>query len=384
MARLTARSLLERLVGFDTTSRESNLALIHFVQDYLTACGVRSTLIHDSGGTKANLWATIGPPERGGVVLSGHTDVVPVDGQPWDSDPFAVVERDGRLYGRGTADMKGFVAVILSKVPDFAAAPLQTPVHIALSYDEEVGCLGVHGIVDHIRSSGPLPRLAIVGEPTRMQVVDAHKGVLSVNTEVVGLEAHSSAPQAGVNAIQVAAEIVARLRDLQADFETERDDRFDPPWSTVQVGTIAGGTARNIIPLRCEFGWAIRPLPGVDPGRRLAQWAERVEQELLPAMQALSPSCCIRHHIGPVVQALSPQPGSEAETLAFRLAGVNRSFAVSYAAEAGTFQQAGIPTVICGPGDIAEAHKPNEFIELSELGACEAFMDRLILELRSW
>ena len=379
----TSRDLIDQLVAFDTTSRESNLGLIGFVRGYLHEHGVASTLIHDAEGRKANLWATIGPQDRGGVVLSGHTDVVPVDGQPWDTDPFAVTEADGRLYGRGTSDMKSFIAVVLAKVPQFLAAPLKTPVHLAFSYDEEVGCIGVHGIIDHIRAgtSGPLPKLAIVGEPTNMQVVDAHKGVFSVNTEVIGLEAHSSAPQSGVNAIHVAAEVLGRLKELQQELEAFRDERFEPPFSTIQVGTISGGTARNIIPLRCEFGWAIRPLPGVDPRPHFERWRDRVEKDLMPAMQAVDPSCCIRHRMGPVVQALSPQPGSAAEVLAFRLAGANRAHAVSYAAEAGAFQKAGIPTVICGPGDIAQAHKPNEFIELSQVAACESFMDRLTASL---
>jgi acetylornithine deacetylase len=387
MDALTSRELIDKLIGFDTTSRDSNLALIDFVRDYLDGFGIASTLIFDETRRKANLWATIGPDDIGGVVLSGHTDVVPVDGQPWDSDPFNVIERDGRLFGRGTSDMKSFIAIALARVPQFRAASLRLPVHLAFSYDEEVGCLGVHGIIDHLKvgqlAGRPLPRLAIVGEPTGMQVVDAHKGVFSVNTEVIGLEAHSSAPQTGVNAIQVAAGLIGRLDDLQRELAAPglTDNRFEPPWSTIQVGTIGGGTARNIIPLRCEFGWAIRPLPGVDVRPHFERWVEAIEREVVPAMQAVHPSCCVRHRLGRPVQALSPEPGSPAEALAFRLAGANRTIAVSYAAEAGSFQAAGIPTVLCGPGHISEAHKPNEFIDLSQVAACEAFMDRLVGEL---
>ncbi len=382
---LSSRGLIEKLVSFDTTSRESNLALIDFVAGYLDDLGVKSTLIHDADRRKANLWATIGPDDVGGVVLSGHTDVVPVDGQAWDTDPFKVAERDGCLFGRGTSDMKSFVAGALAAAPSFASQRLKTPVHFAFSYDEEVGCLGIGGIIGHINAGGQKPRLVIVGEPTAMQVVDAHKGVFTVNTVVEGLEAHSSAPDDGVNAVQIAADLVGRLNDLRRDLSVPDlcDPRFDPPYSSIQVGTIHGGTARNIIPRSCEFAWAIRPLPGVDVRPHFDRWVAGIERDVVPAMRAVHPACCVRHRMGPVVLALSPDPGSAAEALAFKLTGANRSLAVSYAAEAGAFQAAGIPTVLCGPGDIAQAHKPNEFIALDQVAAAEKFMADLLVELRS-
>lgn len=385
MQALTVRQMIDKLVSFDTTSRDSNLQLIDFVATYLRGFGIEPAILYSPDGAKANLYATIGRPDIGGVALSGHSDVVPIDGQAWDTPPFTVTEKDGRLYGRGTADMKSFPAVALALLPEFLARPLKVPVHIALSYDEEVGCLGVGGIIDHIRAGQRMPQLVIVGEPTEMQVVDAHKGVMAVNTRVTGLEGHSSAPHLGVNAVQVAVDLISRLMRLQTELQAPDllNDRFAPPFSTVHVGHIHGGTARNIIPAHCDFLWEIRPLPGYDPHPLYDRFVAEAEREVLPAMRAIHPGAAIEHTIIADVEGLKAEPGSPAETLALKLVGSNRTYAVSYGTEAGQFQRGGMPTVVCGPGNIREAHKPNEFIELSQVAACEVFMRKLIAELRA-
>jgi len=376
--------MIERLVAFDTTSRESNLDLIAFVAEYLGSHGVNSTLIHNAERTKANLYATIGPAEVGGVVLSGHTDVVPVDGQDWHSDPFTVKAEGGRLYGRGTADMKSFSAVVLALLPEFLAAPLKTPVHLALSYDEEVGGLGAPDIVAHMQTAGPRPKLVIVGEPTEMTVVDAHKSVVAVDTVVTGLEAHSSATHRGVNAIMAAAEMMVFLGRLAAELETSGNPtahRFDPPYSTVSVGGVEGGTARNIIPRHCCFKWAARMLPGETTDELLRRMDAHAEATLLPPLRRIHPEASIVNRVIGSMPSLHPEPGSAAETLALALVGSNRTHAVSYGTEAGMFQAIGVPTIVCGPGNIREAHKPDEYIELSQVEACVGFMRRLIARL---
>jgi len=376
----TTEALLAELIAFDTTSRLSNLALIEHVRAYLQGQGIASELVFDATGAKANLFATIGPDTHGGIVLSGHTDVVPVDGQDWSSDPFTLVERDGLLYGRGTCDMKGFIACVLSKVPEWTSRPLKEPVHLAFSYDEEVGCLGVHGLLEHVVRNHPRPRLAIVGEPTSMQVVDSHKGIQSFYTEVTGLEAHSSATHVGVSAILAAADLIHYLGQLAEELRLEGDPsgRFTPGYTTISVGTIEGGTAINIIPRSCRFGWEFRPLPGTDPASILARFEAFANQMVLPAMQARFPEASIvtrpRSHCPP----LDAEPGSAAETLALALAESNETHAVSYTTEASLFQKsAAIPTVVCGPGDILQAHRPDEFVARAQLSLCLDFLDRL-------
>lgn len=378
----TAEEMLSRLVAFDTTSRDGNIPLIEFVEDYLDGWNVPHFRVDYEAGKKTNLFATIGPDIAGGIVLSGHTDVVPVDGQPWTSDPFALTARDDRLYGRGTCDMKGFIAVILSMVPQFAKAALKSPIHLALSCDEEVGCRGVRPLVAHMRDHLPKPRAVIVGEPTSMKVVNAHKSALTFSTDVTGLEAHSSLTDQGVNAIMVAGELLSEINRIRADLIAEGDPthRFNPPYSTVHVGLISGGTAKNIIPRHCGFQWETRLLPTADADavpRRLQQFSKSLE----PAMKAVSADAGIDTQCVNSVPGLAPEQESAAEHLALHLANANNAHAVSYCTEAGLFQQIGIPAVICGPGSIEQAHKPDEFIEVSELRKCEGFMSRLVGQL---
>jgi acetylornithine deacetylase len=375
----TTRELVEKLVSFDTTSRDSNLHLIRFVEGYLTEAGVASKLIYDETGAKANLFATVGPEIDGGVVLSGHTDVVPVDGQDWSSDPFRCIARDGRLFGRGTSDMKSFIASCLALLPEMRKAKLKLPLHFAFSYDEEVGCLGVDGIVRHIEGMTTRPQAVIVGEPTMMKVVNAHKGVCAIDTVVTGLEAHSSATNMGVNSVFYAAELVNCIAKLAEEAKSAaRNERFDPPYTTVHVGAIRGGTARNIIPKETTIHWEYRALPGVD-GRWILERFERfAREEVLPRMRAVHPGAEIRTVVGAEIRPLMPEKDSAAEALVRALTGANQSYAVAYGTEAGAFQQAGVPTVVCGPGDIAQAHKPDEFIALAQLDACDDFLRKLI------
>ncbi len=375
----TTRELVEKLVSFDTTSRDSNLHLIRFVESYLADAGVASKLIYDDTGAKANLFATVGPQIDGGVVLSGHTDVVPVDGQDWSSDPFRCVGRDGRLYGRGTSDMKSFIASCLALLPEMRKAKLKRPLHFAFSYDEEVGCFGVDGIVRHIEGMTTRPQAVVVGEPTMMKVVNAHKGVCAIDTVVTGLEAHSSATNMGVNSVFYAAELVNFIAKLAEEAKGEaRNERFDPPYTTIHVGAIRGGTARNIIPKETTINWEYRALPGVDGRWILARFERFARDEVLPRMRAVHPGADIRSTIGAEIRPLMPEKESAAESLVRALTGANQSYAVAYGTEAGAFQHAGVPTVVCGPGDIAQAHKPDEFIALSQLDACDDFLRKLI------
>jgi acetylornithine deacetylase len=377
--RYTPLEMLERLVSFDTESAKSNLPLIDFVADYLEGWGVPCVRFPNAAGDKAAIYATVGPVDRGGVVLSGHTDVVPVTGQAWTGDPFTLRVKDGRAYGRGTVDMKGFGALALALVPDLLAMDLKTPIHILLSYDEETTCLGVADTIARFGADLPRPRAVIVGEPTKLEVVDAHKSVATFFTTVHGLEAHSSIPALGANAVMAAAELVCELNRIADEMEARGDPsgRFDPPYTTIHVGTIGGGTARNILAKTCVFHWEFRGLPDLDEGEipgRLARFADEVA---LKRLNRFGPFGRIETEIEVFVPGLAPEPGSEAEKLALRLAGRNRTTTVSFATEAGRFQGAGIPTIVCGPGSIDQAHQPDEYISLADLAAGEAFMRRL-------
>jgi acetylornithine deacetylase len=378
--RIAPLEMLRRLVAFDTTSSKSNLALIEAVRDYLAGHGVAARLVPNADGTKANLFATIGPEGDGGVVLSAHTDVVPVDGQEWASDPFVLAERDGKLFGRGTTDMKGFIATALALVPDMVAARPRTPLHFAFSYDEEVGCLGVRPLLALLARELPNPHLAIIGEPTEMKVASAHKGVYSFQTTVVGREAHSSASHLGVSAIAAAARIVDHIYGLADALAATgaRHADFDPPHTTLNVGRIDGGTARNIIARHCRFAWEIRPVPGDDAETIKSGVEAFIDGTVLPEMRKRFPGASIVTEIGARVPPLVPEEGSPAEALVLALTGQNRAGAVSFASEAGLFQEQGIPAVLCGPGSVRQAHQPDEFVELSQIAACEAFLRKLI------
>lgn len=370
--------LLARLVSFDTTSHKTNLPLIRFVEDYLGRHGIASERVTSDDGQKANLFATIGPPETPGVALSGHTDVVPVDGQDWESDPFTLAERDGRYYGRGTADMKGFLACCLASVPHFKSRKLATPIHLAFSYDEEIGCIGVRPMVARLGHDIIKPRLVIVGEPTSMRVVDAHKGPVRWNIEVIGRAAHSSMSHLGVNAISYASRLIDELRRIELELKNAGGDpRFDPAYPTLQVTRIDGGTATNIVPISCRFTFDVRALPGLDIDTIEARLARYAATECLPEMRRIAPEADIvisrENSVPPFVAA----PKSEAVALCLSLLNSNETSAVSYATEAGLFQDAGAPAVVCGPGSIDQAHTANEWIAASELDACMAFLDRL-------
>jgi acetylornithine deacetylase len=374
----TALDTVKDLIAFDTTSRDSNLGLIDYAQAWLERSGARCRRSLDASGKKANLFATLGPDGDGGFVLSGHTDVVPVDGQDWSSDPFKPEVRAGRLYGRGACDMKGFVGVALSLAPEIAKAKLKRPIHFALSYDEEVGCVGVTGLLDELKRQNLKPALAIIGEPTLMKIVGAHKGGAKLVTRACGHEAHSSGPEKGANAVMMAGEFVSLLDSVWDELRTDQDPRFDPPHSTVQATVIHGGTAVNILAREAEVTWEYRCLPDRDPQAIIDRVKARAAAEILPkyrrrAMEAAFDTVLHAHYPGLIMDEESP-----AIALARELTGANKIEAVAYGTEAGHFQNYGIPAVICGPGSIDQAHRSDEYCALSELEACEAFLRKVI------
>jgi acetylornithine deacetylase len=376
------QDLLRTLVGFDTTSAKSNLALIAFVEDYLKDHGIAATHVPSPDGAKADLFATIGPKGHGGIGLSGHSDCVPVEGQRWTSDPFTLTLRDGKLYGRGSCDMKGFIACVLASVPAFKARNLKEPIHIIVSYDEEVGCTGVRPLIARLGKDLPRPRAIIVGEPTGMAVIDAHKGIDAYRTRVTGREAHSSIPELGVNAIATAAALIGELERIGDGIAArDRDERFEPPYSTVFVGTIEGGTAHNIVPKNCEFQWQVRSLPQAPRDEVPSDLAAFAETKLLPQMRLVTKEAAIYTTNEGSVPAFVAAAESGAVELALALTGAGRTQAVSYATEAGLFEQAGVPTVICGPGNIAQMHTADEYVAVAQLEACLAFLDGLARRL---
>jgi acetylornithine deacetylase len=372
--------MIRTLVGFDTTSRDSNLALIDCVREYLAGHGVASELTFDDDRRKANLFATIGPEGRGGIALSGHTDVVPVDGQNWSTDPFAITEKDGRLYGRGTSDMKSFLAVALALVPEFVERKLKTPLHLALSFDEEVGCIGVRRMIAALDGRPDKPRLCIVGEPTLMKPVIGHKGKHSLRCQVRGFECHSALAHEGVNAVEAAAEIVAFLKSMARRFRDNGpyDHDFVPPYTTVHTGTIHGGTALNIVPKDCRFDFEFRFLPGADAEGLVSEVKRFAATRIEPEMQATRPETGIDFQDLTQFPGLAVDPEDEVTQLVLALTGANATGKVSFGTEAGLFQKVGIPTVVCGPGSIEQAHKPDEFIALDQVRACEGFLRRLV------
>ncbi|MEQ6434860.1 acetylornithine deacetylase [Comamonas sp. w2-DMI] len=379
---MNTRQWLEKLVSFDTTSRNSNLALIECVRDALATQGIQAELMRSPDGDKANLFATLPAQDgstEGGIVLSGHTDVVPVDGQQWDTDPFTLVEREARLYGRGSCDMKGFIAASLALVPEFLAMPRAKPIHLAFSYDEEVGCAGAPVMINALKLRGAKFDGCVVGEPTSMQVVVAHKGINLYRCRVHGKAAHSSLTPRGSNAIEYAARLICRIRDIADHFKAHGpyDEFYDVPFTTMTTNQIQGGIAVNTIPEFCEFAYEFRNLPGMPVDGIQSQVEAYVREELLPRMRSEYAEARIDIEAGASAPALEASEEAAITQLVRALTADQDKRKVAYGTEAGLFHNAGIPTVVCGPGSIEQAHKPNEFVELAQLDACERFLRKL-------
>jgi acetylornithine deacetylase len=376
---MNSAQILERLVSFPTVSRDSNLSLIEFAREFLTACGASTRIYMDADGRKANLYASIGPTEQRGILLSGHTDVVPVDGQKWSTDPFELRERGERLYARGSSDMKGFLACALHAARRAAEAPLRMPLQLAFSYDEEIGCLGVRSLIDDMADWSHLPRFCIVGEPTLLRPAVGHKGKTAFTATCHGRAAHSANPGLGVNAIHMAADFIGRIRERQAGIEQSgaRDATYEVPYTTLHVGVIQGGTVLNIVPSRCELEFEFRNIANEDTPALTA--ALRADAAAIAARCGTG----IDLHINHEYPALDTPPNAEVVELAGELTGNREPIKVGYGSEAGLFSgRLGIPTVVCGPGSIDQAHKPDEFVALEQLRACDAMMDALIARLR--
>lgn len=377
-----AFEILERLIAFPSVSSQSNLTLIQWIRDYLAELGVNAILVPaPDGQAKANLWATIGPDRPGGIVLSGHTDVVPVEDQPWSSDPFELTRRDGKFYGRGTSDMKGFIALCLALVPEMLGRPLKTPIHLAFSYDEELGCLGAPHLIAELGRRFHKPGLAIIGEPTSMRLGTRHKGCYSFETDVIGRDGHSSQTHKGANAISAAAEIIGELERIAEELRASgiSDANFEPPYSTINIGKIHGGTAINIIARHCQVQWDFRATPGADPNALVLPRLERfVAERVLPRLQRVAPEAEIVTRPRVRVPPLTEEKDGAAEALVRFLTGANETIGMAFATEAGQFQEAGLSAIVCGPGSIAQAHQPDEFIEISQLEAGDQFLRKLI------
>lgn len=376
--------ILRTLIAFDTTSRNSNLALINYVKSYLDDLSVPYRLTYDDNREKANLLAIAGPADKaGGYVLSGHTDVVPVDGQNWTTDPFEMTEVGDRLYGRGTTDMKSYLAVVLASLPQFLQRGLEKPLYISMSYDEERGLLGVRRLIADMVENGIKPDGCFVGEPTRMAVITEHKGKRAYRCHVHGRAVHSSQAPSGVSAIEYAGELVAFIRSVSRDIQQNGpfDDGYDCPHTSVNVGLMQGGTSLNIVPADCEFEFEFRHLPTHDPDQIFKKIQDFAEHELLPQMQTIDPQATISFDPFLVVPTMATDADAKVAQLAKAITGVKNFTKASYNCEACLFEQAGVPSVTCGPGDIAQAHKPNEFIEIGQITECESFMQRLMQQV---
>ncbi len=375
--------ILRQLVGYPTISADSNMDLIDYAVDLLEATGARPVIITDDGGAKANVFATIGPDGDDGVVLSGHTDVVPVEGQEWRRDPFVAAVDGTRVWGRGTTDMKGFIACVLAMIPRFSEVGLTRPVHVALTHDEEEGCHGAKVMLADLEGKGIRPATAIIGEPTRMQIVGAHKGCHEFTTEIVGVERHASLGAGGAGAIHGAARFIALLDSLAVELtgRARADSPFEPAGSTINVGTISGGVARNITAGSAVLDWEIRPVQREDVDFVLNRVERYVDEVLLPDMRSVFPSASVSTTNVGEAGGLLYHPDSEAIALASRITGADSVVVMSFGTEAGLFQESGISTVVCGPGDIEQAHKPDEYVEISELESCLGMLERLVGEV---
>ena len=379
------RDILERLIGFDTVSSRPNMALKHYVRDLLAEAGIAATLIPNAEGTKANLYATVGPEGAGGVMLSGHTDVVPVDGQNWTRPPFALTEEGGRLYGRGTTDMKGFCACAIEALIAARHRPLKVPLHLALSYDEEVGCMGVRSLVEMLESAPVRPRFCIVGEPTAMQVATGHKGKVALRATCTGREGHSALAPLALNALHLAADFITALRALQARVAESgpKDGDYDVPYTTIHVGKMSGGVQVNIVPNSAVLDFEIRSLAEDDPEALIAALREAAEAIVAP-LRAEFPEAAI------VVERLWDYPGlgtpTDAAVVNFvkGLTGANGTMKVAFGTEGGLFStRLGIPTVICGPGSMAQGHKPDEYVAVEQIDRCRAMLGALLDRLET-
>ncbi len=376
---MTTAEMLARLVSFDTTSRNPNLDLIGFVRHWLDRHGVAYRVSTDPSGTKANIHAIVGPQAAGGIALSGHVDTVPVDGQAWSADPFTLRAADGRLYARGAADMKGFVAACLAAVPELAGRRLARPLHLFITHDEETDMAGARELVEDLAVSGLKPAMCIVGEPSLMQPILGHKGRLALRVVARGKPGHSSEPAKGVNAIAAAAEAIVHLNAEARRFAAEGpfDAGFDPPHTTVHVGTIAGGSILNIIPERCEFVMEWRTIPDDDFFAQVERLRGWLAAEVEPAMRAVDPGCGFTLEVMNWIPGMRLPGGHALADLVKQLTGANSAGYVSYGTEGGLYEAAGIPTIVCGPGAIAQAHQPDEWIAQEQLDACDAFIRRL-------
>ncbi|TDT73325.1 acetylornithine deacetylase [Litoreibacter halocynthiae] len=373
------KRILSDLVAFPTVSADSNLEMIAYLANQLEDCGAQVDVLTDGSGRKANLFATLGPLRDGGIVLSGHSDVVPVTDQNWATDPFKMVERDGLLFGRGTCDMKGFIAATLAMAPVFAQQVRDQPLHFAFTYDEETGCIGARHLAQNLTERSIKPSLAIIGEPTNMRVIDGHKGCYEYSTHFQGLEGHGSAPDCGVNAIEFAVRYVSRLLDLRDELKlmAPNDSRFEPPWTTVNLGALNGGQVHNVIAPRATVDWEMRPVQASDADFVNEALKTFCDEVLLPSMRLVYPDASIVTEVIGEIAGLMPADDNETLKIVSELTGINRADVVSFGTEAGIFQSLGMDVVVCGPGSIEQAHKANEFLAVDQLDQCLKMLEGL-------
>lgn len=372
-------TLLGDLIAYPTVSELSNVDMISYLAYRLEDAGARVDMFYDEIGHKANLFATIGPEVDGGIVLSGHSDVVPVAEQDWASDPFEMIEQDGRLYGRGTCDMKGFIAAAVAMAPRFAEVVRDRPLHFAFTYDEEVGCFGAQALVESLRAKGIRPGVAIIGEPTSMRIIEGHKGCCEFSTHFTGVAGHGSDPERGVNAVEYAARYVGRLLELKDALRARvpEGSRFEPPWTTINTGALHGGVAHNVIASSATVDWEMRPVQRSDAEFVRDDLERYCAETLLPLMRAVSPEADIITEVIGDVDGLEPASVNEAKDILMELTGANGAELVAFGTEAGLFQGLGMAAVVCGPGSIEQAHKPDEYVSLEQLQQCLGMLERL-------